>query len=174
MKNFKIFQKHCSSFLVNKNLFQLHWTPGFNFIPIFFTGEFSGISIDLVLSRNIRYYFSKFYLPVIVIVLISWTPFWLERVLIIRIYIALCSILFLGWHYLAQPNDLVISHFTYLDYWRGISFLFVLGAAAQSIFITYMIKMNKNKIVRTHPDDSEKFQMLQCKDCPYKVSNTLV
>lgn len=137
-----------------------------------FSGEFSGISIDLVISRNIHFYFTKFYLPVIVIVLISWIPFWLRRVLIIRIYIALSSIIFLGWHYLAQPNDLVVSHYTYLDYWRGVNFIFVLGAAAESIFIAYMIKMNTNKIVRNHPYDSEKFKMLQCKDCPERVSTS--
>lgn len=101
----------------------------------------------------------------------SWIPFLLRRVLIIRIYVALTSLTFLGWHYLAQPNDLVVSYFTYLDFWRGINFIFVLSAATESIFITYMIKMNANKIIRNHPDDSEKFKMLQCKDCPYKVSN---
>lgn len=122
-----------------------------------------------MLIRDCRFYLFKYYLPVLIIVLISWLPLWLERILILRIYIALCTVIFLGWHYLVQSNELMVSYITALDLWRGINFIFVFTAAMESIIITHMIKTNRNKIKRTHPDDSEKYKMLPCPNCPEKV-----
>ncbi len=133
-------------------------------------GEYSALSIHLSFSRNSHFYLTKFYWPVVTTILISWLPFWLGRVLILRVYVACSTILFLGWHYLAQPNQLTVSYYVLLDFWRGVNLAFVLLAASESILVTYMIKTNKNKIKRTHPDDNEKLKMFPDNNCPEKVS----
>lgn len=79
------------------------------------------------------------------------------------------TVIFLGWSYLSQPNELRLSYLTAMDVWRGINFVFVLLAAYESVFITHMIKMNTTKVKRTHPDENEKYKMIPCKDCPQKV-----
>lgn len=118
------------------------------------------LNVDLHFSRDLFYYFKKYYLPVVVVVLISWIPLWLERVLILRIYIAISTVIFLGWYYTVQNIDLLISYNTALDSWNAANFIFVLLVALESIFITFMIKTNTNAIKRIHPDDSDEFKML--------------
>ena len=125
--------------------------------------------MSLYFTRRYHFYLWKFYLPVLLVLLFSWIPFWLKRVLVLRIYIAISTVIFLGWYYITVPNELHVPYLTALDAWRSINFAFVTFAALESILISYMIKTNSPKVKRTHPDDNEKFKMLTCDNCPLKV-----
>lgn len=129
------------------------------------------MSVSLLLVRKFHSYFFEYYLPVVLVVLISWLPFWLDRVLILRIYVAFCTTIFLSWHLVVKPNEVIVSYITLLDFWRVINLLFVFVAAFESVFITYIIKTNRNCIKRTCKEDNEKFQMLaRGNNYPEKVS----
>ena len=43
------------------------------------TGNYSRLQCDFYLARSIGYYVSQVYVPVFLIVVISWVPFWLNQ-----------------------------------------------------------------------------------------------
>lgn len=138
-------------------------------------GEYGSISVSFTFSRQFYTYLVEYYLPAVFVVLISWLPFWLGRVLILRIYIAFGTTVFLCWHTtVVKATEVTVAYATLLDFWRGMNLIFVFTAAFESIFIAYMIKSNKNFIKRTCKEDNEKFQMLtRGNNCPLKVSTPL-
>ncbi|XP_065213856.1 glutamate-gated chloride channel-like [Planococcus citri] len=122
--------------------------------------DYSVVQVDFLFQRNFFCYFKKFYVPVVITVLISWVPLWLERVLILRIYVAMSTVMYLAWYYTVQDPDLSISYNTALHTWNAANFIFVILAALESLMIVFMIKTNKNAIKRIHPDDNDEFKMI--------------
>lgn len=97
-------------------------------------------------DRQFQFYFWKFFLPVITIVLISWVPFKLHILPVVRISIALSTVIFIGWHFLLQPNPLQVSYSTRLELWRGVNFVFVVLAALETILVMHMSKAHATKV----------------------------
>ena len=110
------------------------------------SGEYSGIIASLLFTRNFHIHFVKSYLPVLIIVLVSWIQFRINGLSEARIAIALSTILLLSWFYLSRTDQLTISYMTYLDMWRAINYLFVFLAAVESFYVINTLKYVNTKV----------------------------
>ncbi len=105
-----------------------------NFFSI---GNYSRLACEIQFSRSIGYYMPQIYIPSIIIVVISWVSFWIDRsATTARVILAVASILSLT--FLAYSTNAAlpkVSYFKSIDIYLGVCLLFAFVSLLGNGFI---------------------------------------
>ena len=135
------------------------WAYSLYFIILFSLGSFSTITVTFSFKRRIGYFLIQVFFPNIIVVLISWIVFWMEKEDIgNRMALGITCILTIM--FLLGSLNGPLPHVSYpkaLDWYLLMSFVFVFLAAVECI-IVYVLNVSAI-------EDKEK---IKCKVCYIK------
>ncbi|VDI32043.1 Hypothetical predicted protein [Mytilus galloprovincialis] len=102
--------------------------------------SFSCIQLDLHFKRNIGYYMIQFFVPSVMIVLLSWVSFWLTIDAVpARISLGILTVLTMTTQRSAGTASLPrVSYIKAIDVWMGACLVFVFAALLEFAFVNVM------------------------------------
>ncbi len=94
---------------------------------IFLIGNYSRLAIEIQFARSVGYYMLQIYIPSIMIVVMSWVSFWIDRsATTARVILAVASILTLT--FLTYSTNAALPKVSYIksiDFYLGVCLFFV-------------------------------------------------
>lgn len=128
-----------------------------------FVGTFSCIQLNLHFQRNIGYYMIQFFVPSVMIVLLSWVSFWLTIDAVpARISLGILTVLTMTTQRSAGTASLPrVSYVKAIDVWMGACLVFVFAALLEFAFVNVM-ERRQVKRKQNIPFDVEKKTCLVC------------
>lgn len=113
-----------------------------------YSGTYSCLNLDVFFARSPNYYFIQVYIPVAMLVIISWIGFWVDvkKDLASRMMLVLGSLLTMS-ALVAFLNATIIPQISYtkrIDIWTGVSLTFVFAALLELATVNYFNKRVEN------------------------------
>lgn len=113
---------------------------------------YSNLELELYFSRNFHAFLVSVYLPHILLVILSWTSFFIDNKNVTLRLIYLGLIMFLMLRLVPSEGDPDI-HITALDIWTAVCVMFILSSFLESIFVHQLA--NQEDAEKAKEDDAE-------------------
>ena len=119
-------ENECSCFLSSASI-SIKFKILTNYLSSFFAGKYRDMIVTFTFSRRIGYYLINFYVPCIIMVIMSWISFWIDRDCIgdriaLGITTVLTIVFLLGSSNSTMPR---VSYPKAIDWYLMTSFIFV-------------------------------------------------
>ena len=121
--------------------------------------NYTCIGMDMNLHRNTGYYFIQIYVPTGLIVVLSWSNFWLNvEAIPARISLGLLTVLTMTTSSSSADNDLQrVSYVKALDIWIFVCLFFVFAAFLEYAWVNVTLRVElRRKSEVTEPTDLQK------------------
>ncbi|XP_014680769.1 PREDICTED: gamma-aminobutyric acid receptor alpha-like [Priapulus caudatus] len=127
--------------------FQILKTPYMNTTMKYRNDEFSVLKIQFHLSRHTGYFLIQIYLPCILLVVLSWVSFWLNREATAdRVGLGITTVLTLSTFSTDSRTDLPkVSYATSLDWFLVMCFMFVIATLLEYAGVHYFTKVGSGE-----------------------------
>ena len=114
------------------------------------TGEHSGLKANFHLVRNIGYYVVQFYIPSILVVMLSWISFWLNAEAVPgRIALGVLTVLTMTTQSSGVNSSLPrVSYTKAIDIWMSTCLLFVFFALMEFAIANVLSRKGSTKEIR--------------------------
>ncbi|CAI4228524.1 unnamed protein product [Auanema sp. JU1783] len=123
-----------------------------------FNGEYSCARVELRLRREYSYYLIQLYVPCIMLVVVSWVSFWLDKDAVpARVSLGVTTLLTMTTQASGINSKLPpVSYIKAVDVWIGVCLAFIFGALLEYAIVNYygrkeFLRKEKNK--KTRIDD---------------------
>ena len=119
------------------------------FDPIGF-GKIYSLEISMPIDRNFQYYLLKIFLPILIILLVAWSCFWVSpKELESRLTVSIVCLLSLIAYTFVIDKDLPkLSYFTIMDYAVLLSYAFSTVPTFESIYVNRVASKSIKKAVK--------------------------
>lgn len=117
---------------------------------VMFGATYSTLHLDIFIARHISFYVARIYVPSILVVIISWVPFWLDRDSHARVALGVTTVLTMTTLITNTNSELPkISHLTALDVYLFFCFLLVFLSLIEYATVGYYdMKCSREKAKR--------------------------
>ncbi|KAL4003451.1 cation transporter family protein [Acanthocheilonema viteae] len=136
------------------------------------SGNYSRLTCSFLFKRNIGFYVIQVYLPCILIVVISWVSFWLNRdATPARVALSVLTILTMT-TLTATANASMpkVSYVKSIDIFLGVSFVMVFSSLLEFAAVGYISK--RIKLIQKRRKDLHKKLASKAPDCFYTMPST--
>ena len=117
------------------------------------SGNYSRLLADVQFSRAVGSYLIQVYLPIALMVMMSWLAFWLSEVSA-RVELCMVSILTVISIAISIHSSLArISYFTAMDIYFSVSFLFIFATLMESVFLSFATIWMQKVMEEENPED---------------------
>nr|CDJ82202.1 unnamed protein product [Haemonchus contortus] len=122
------------------------------------TGEYSCARVKLLLRREYSYYLIQLYIPCIMLVVVSWVSFWLDKDAVpARVSLGVTTLLTMTTQASGINSKLPpVSYIKAVDVWIGVCLAFIFGALLEYAVVNYYGRkefLRKEKKKKTRLDD---------------------
>ncbi|XP_023932518.1 gamma-aminobutyric acid receptor alpha-like [Lingula anatina] len=141
--------------------FQLVATPSYSITEQFPNrGNFSFLVVNFELRRHMGYFLINVYIPVMMLVIISWVGFWINREATAdRIALGVTTVLTMAFLSIDTRTDLPrVSYSTALDWFIGMCFSFVLATIIQFATVHFFTKHGTGEVMNVAPDSDDELE----------------
>ncbi|KAL6730961.1 hypothetical protein Aduo_001877 [Ancylostoma duodenale] len=123
-----------------------------------FLGEYSCARVKLLLRREYSYYLIQLYIPCIMLVVVSWVSFWLDKDAVpARVSLGVTTLLTMTTQASGINSKLPpVSYIKAVDVWIGVCLAFIFGALLEYAVVNYYGRkefLRKQKKKTTRLDD---------------------
>ncbi|CAD6184816.1 unnamed protein product [Caenorhabditis auriculariae] len=123
-----------------------------------FNGEYSCARVILLLRREYSYYLIQLYIPCIMLVVVSWVSFWLDKDAVpARVSLGVTTLLTMTTQASGINSKLPpVSYIKAVDVWIGVCLAFIFGALLEYAVVNYYGRkefLRKEKKKKTRIDD---------------------
>ncbi|KAK6730420.1 hypothetical protein RB195_007098 [Necator americanus] len=123
-----------------------------------FNGEYSCARVKLLLRREYSYYLIQLYIPCIMLVVVSWVSFWLDKDAVpARVSLGVTTLLTMTTQASGINSKLPpVSYIKAVDVWIGVCLAFIFGALLEYAVVNYYGRkefLRKQKKKTTRLDD---------------------
>ncbi|CAJ0577504.1 unnamed protein product, partial [Mesorhabditis spiculigera] len=127
-------------------------------LPSNFTGSYSCARVALVLNREYSYYLIQLYIPCMMLVVVSWVSFWLDKDAVpARVSLGVTTLLTMTTQSSGINSKLPpVSYIKAVDVWIGVCLAFIFGALLEYAVVNYYGRkefLRKDRLKKTRIDD---------------------
>ncbi|XP_023216037.1 gamma-aminobutyric acid receptor alpha-like [Centruroides sculpturatus] len=129
------------------SMFDLIGTPSGNQTETMRKGSFSVLLVSFHLQRHMGYFIIEVYAPCIMLVVLSWVSFWINREATAdRVALGVTTVLTMTFLGLESRNDLPkVPYCTALDFYVAISFVFIFATIVEFAMVHYFTKIGSGE-----------------------------
>jgi len=120
---------------------------------LWFTGAFSCLEIQFILTRDVGYFIIQVYLPSLLVVILSWVSFWINvEASPARVSIGLLTVLTTTTQSTSINASMPrVSYVKAIDVWMSVCLVFVFAALLEYALVNVLVRRRGIRILHSIP-----------------------